>query len=319
MTTTALLLSFLGSVLAPTATADAPRGWEVTQLPGRAITWAAPRGWKLARELPRDLAPSSLTFEKKDKGHSEGWLNVQALVGGNGTAEEILARRPAKLAHVTTQDGWACGEEIGAGADVVCATTSDLVTLVVELGGGSERVVAEAGGVEALRRAAPLIQGVWPQGLPHPDASGHLPPVEWVEASATGDSRSWMAPKGWLAANDPAQSGPSAGMISFKAAAGTGSFSITTLPGLGGLSPDRLPVAEEGVVKFLIPDAAPTRTDGWTCGQGIEKSSGLPAIVCNRLSRDQSLYVSVRAEPAVFETLGGVGAVRAAAEHLKGF
>src|SRR5262252_4370687 len=136
MTSTALLLSFLGSVLSPTATADAPQGWEVTKLPGRALTWAAPRGWKLARQLPRDLAPSSLTFEKKNRGRSEGWLTVEALVGGNGTAEQVLARRPARLANVTTQDGWTCGEESGNGADVVCARTTELVTLVVELAGG---------------------------------------------------------------------------------------------------------------------------------------------------------------------------------------
>src|SRR5262245_40050501 len=111
MTTTALLLSLLGSVTSPTATADAPRGWEVTRLPDRSLSWAAPRGWKLAHELPRGLAPSSLSFEKKVRGRSEGWLNVEALVSGNGSAEQVLARRPTKLAHVSTQDGWTCGQE----------------------------------------------------------------------------------------------------------------------------------------------------------------------------------------------------------------
>ena len=319
MTTTALFLSLLGSVATPTATANAPRGWEVTQVPDRSLTWAAPRGWKLSQTLPKGPAPSSLSFEKKAKGASEGWMNVEAFVSGNGTPEEILARRPSRLTNVTTQDGWTCGEEAGTGADVVCASTSDLVTLVVELGGGSGRVVSEAGGVEALRQAAPLIHGVWPKGLPQPDASGHLPPVEWVESSAQDGHGAWMAPKGWSATGDATAAGASPSMLAFNASAGTGSFSITALPGLGGVSPDQAPVAEEHLVKFLVPGAALTREGGWTCGEGVEKSSGLPAIVCNRLTADESLYVSVRAEPAVFQTLGGVTAVRAAAEHIKGF
>jgi len=320
MTTTALLVSVLGSVITPTATADAPRGWEVTKVPNRSVTWAAPRGWKLSHQLPEGLAPSSLSIEKKSRGRSEAWLNVQALVSGNGTPQEILARRPGKLANITTQDGWTCGEESDSGADVVCARATELVTLVVEMGAASERVLSETGGIEALRKAAPLMQGLWPKGLPQPDASGNLPPAEWTE-SLTQDGRgAFMAPKGWTATVDPnakpGESSPT--MLSFNAGAGTGFFSITALPGLGSVSADQIPVAEERVVKFLVADAALTRAGGWTCGEGVEKSSGLPAIVCNRLTREESLYVSVRAEPAVFQTLGGVGAVRAAAERVRG-
>jgi hypothetical protein len=321
MTTTALLLSLLGSVTSPTATADAPRGWEVTRLPDRSLSWAAPRGWKLAHELPAGLTPSSLSFEKKAKGRSEGWLTVEALVSGNGSAEQVLSRRPTKLTNVTTQDGWTCGEEAesGAGADIVCARTTELVTTVIELGGGSGRMLADIGGVEALRQAAGLIQGVWPKGLPQPDATGHLPAVEWVAASAQDGHGAWMAPKGWTATGDAATAGAPPTMMSFNAVAGTGFFSITALPGLGTVSPEQAPVAEERVVKFLVADAALTHEGGWTCGEGREKSSGLPAIVCNHLTHDESLYVSVRAEPAVFQTLGGVAAVRAAAEHVRGF
>jgi hypothetical protein len=108
-------------------------------------------------------------------------------------------------------------------------------------------------------------------------------------------------------------------MISFNARAGAGEFSITALPGVEGISAAQVPIAEARVVSFLVPDATLSRQDGWTCGEGIEKASGLPAIICNRLTDKVLLYVSVRAEPAVFRTLGGVSSVRRAASRAQGF
>jgi hypothetical protein len=62
-----------------------------------------------------------------------------------------------------------------------------------------------------------------------------------------------------------------------------------------------------------------SRADGWTCGEGIEKASGLPAIICAKMTPEGGLNVSVRAEPGVFQTIGGVGSVRSAAAHVQGF
>jgi len=300
----------------------APSGWEVTRVPDRPLTVVAPRGWKLSGRLSGSGAPSSVTFEGRGKGEPEGWLNVEALVSGGGTPEELLAKRPAGVTHVTTEDGWTCGEEAETGSEVVCARAGDLVTVVVELGGGSSKVVAKVGGVSALRRAAAQIQGVWPRGLPHPDPGGRLPGVEWASGAAQWkDGRvTWLTPKGWTPtdlATQSAEAPPSS--MAFRASAGTGSMSITALPGVADATPAQLAATEERVIKLLLAAPSLTRTDGWTCGEGSERSSGLPAIICNRTTHDTSLYVSVRAEPAVLRSLGGVNSIRLAATRAHGF
>jgi hypothetical protein len=316
MTSIALLVSVLGSTGPSTTMAATPKGWELTRLADRPLSWAAPKGWRLSRELPADALPSSLSFQGRTKDRGEGWLKVQALVSGNLAPEDLLARRPTPIARVTTHNGWTCGEEAGTGAEVVCVNAGQLVTTMVELGSESGRSVWEMGGVEAVRKIAPLIKGVWPKGLPQPDAEGHLPATEWNRSPAGGQV-AWMAPKGWHAAlNNP--SSP-VNAMSFNASAGAGSFSIAALRGAGDLATDEIPTAEAGVIQFLIPGAVTSRVDGWSCGEGIERSTGLPAVVCNKLSGDVGLSVSVRAEPAVFATLGGVAAVRAAATQVKGF
>jgi hypothetical protein len=317
MTPIAWLVSLLASVTPGAATPNTPEGWEITKVPARSVTWAAPKGWKLSHQLPVGMAPSSLSIEGKANGELEGWLTVEALVSGNGSADELLAKRPRGVANVTTEDGWTCGEEPGTGTEVVCASVGDLVTTVIWLGGDSQQVVAKMGGVAALRKVAPMIRGVWPRGLPQPDAAGHLPPVEWTRSASADGRVTWMTPKGWTAAQGATMSPVST--VSFNAAAGTGAFSITVLPGLQGVATAEAPIAEERVIKFLVPDAALTRADGWTCGEGMEKSSGLPAIICNKLTPEGGLYVSVRAEPVVFQTIGGVGSVRSAAAHVQGF
>lgn len=316
MTSIALLVSVLGLTGSSTAAAATPKGWEVTTLPDRPLTWVAPKGWRLSRELPNGALPASLSFQGKMRDRSEGWLRVQALVTDNRSPEDLLAKRPIALARVTTRDGWTCGEEVATGAAVVCASAGALVTTVVELGSESGRSVWEMGGMDTVRQVAPLFKGVWPKGLPQPDAEGHLPPTEWSAAAAADGHVAWLAPKGWRTVETTAAA-PNA--MSFNASAGVGEFSINTLPGVSELETAQLPVAEANLISFLMPGATTTRVDGWSCGQGIEKSSGLPAIVCDKLSGSVALSVSVRAEPAVFATLGGVAAVRAAAEQAKGF
>lgn len=316
MTSIALLVSVLGLTGSATATAATPKGWEVTTLPDRPLTWVAPKGWRLSRELPSDALPASLSFQGKMRDRSEGWLRVQALVTDNRSPEDLLAKRPIPLARVTTRDGWTCGEEVATGAAVVCASAGALVTTVVELGSESGRSVWEMGGMETVRQAAPLFKGVWPKGLPQPDAAGHLPPTEWSTTAAANGRVAWVAPKGWRTVEATATA-PNA--MSFNASAGVGEFSINTLPGVSELETAQLPVAEANLISFLMPGATTTRVDGWSCGEGIEKSSGLPAILCDKLSGSVALSVSVRAEPPVFATLGGVAAVRAAAEQAKGF
>jgi hypothetical protein len=316
MTSIALLVSVLGVTGSQAAMAATPKGWEVTTLADRPLTWVAPKGWRLSRELPNGALPASLSFQGKMRDHSEGWLRVQALVTDNRSPEDLLAKRPIALARVTTRDGWTCGEEVATGAAVVCASAGALVTTVVELGSESGRSVWEMGGMDTVRQVAPLFKGVWPKGLPQPDAQGHLPPTEWSAAAATDGHVAWVAPKGWRTV-ETAAAAPNA--MSFNASAGVGEFSINTLPGVSELETAQLPVAEANLISFLMPGATTTRVDGWSCGEGIEKSSGLPAIVCDKLSGSVALSVSVRAEPAVFATLGGVAAVRAAAEQAKGF
>jgi hypothetical protein len=322
MLTAAVVVALVGTNAPPSdgpPAARTPPGWELTKAPDSALTWAAPRGWKLSTALPTGAAPSSLSFQPAARAQ-DGWLNVHALVSGNASAEELLAKRPEGITHITTEDGWSCGEEPGPAAAAVCATAGDVVTLVVEMGGGSSRSLSRVGGVAALRRAARLIHGVWPKGLPQPDPAGHLPPVEWTAASTLDGHITWSMPRGWTALEETGKSGEARpSMLSFNATAGTGGFSITALPGLKGASLDQLPVAEERVIKLLVPEAEVTRDDDWTCGEGVEKSSGLPAIICTKLTQKLSLYVSVRAEPVVFQTLGGVAAVRAAATQVKGF
>jgi hypothetical protein len=195
-----------------------------------------------------------------------------------------------------------------------------VVTLVVALGGDSSKVVSSVGGVAALRKAAQQIRGVWPRNLPQADPAGQLPRVEWAPSTAENGRVAWMMPRGWTtteAARKPDAAAPS--MMSFNAPAGTGGFSITASTGLAAASPDQLAAAEERVIRFLLAQPVTTRADGWTCGEGIEKASGLPAIVCNQTTRQMSLYVSLRAEPAVFHTLGGVASVRSAALRVRGF
>ena len=318
MTSIALLVSVLGVTGSSTSTAMAatPKGWEVTTLPDRPLSWAAPKGWRLSRQLPSDALPSSLSFQGRTRDRAEGWLKVQALVTGNRSPEELLANRPIALARVTTRNGWTCGEETATGAAVVCMNAGALVTLVVELGSESGRSVWEMGGVETLRQAAPLFKGIWPKGLPQPDASGHLPPTEWNATAAADGRTAWVAPKGWRLIESPATAPMNA--LSFNASAGAGEFSINTLPGADELPAVRVPAAEANLISFLIPGATTTRVDDWSCGEGIEKSTGLPAIVCDKLTGEGGLSVAVRAEPAVFATLGGVAAVRAAAEQVRG-
>jgi hypothetical protein len=317
MTSIALLVSVLATTGSSTAMAAAtPRGWQVTTLADRPLTWAAPKGWRLSRELPSDVPPASLSFQGKTPDRADGWLKVQALVTGNRSPEELLATRPIALAHVTTRDGWTCGEEVATGAAVVCMNADALVTTVVELGSDSGRSVWEMGGVETVRRVAPLFKGVWPKGLPHPDAFGHLPATEWSAAGGADGRVAWVAPKGWRTVESTATAPVNA--LSFNASAGAGEFSIAALPGAGDLEAAQLPTAEAGLISFLMTGATTTRVDGWSCGEGIEKSTGLPAIVCDKLTEDAGLSVSVRAEPAVFATLGGVAAVRAAARQIKG-
>jgi hypothetical protein len=296
--------------------AVAPLGWEITSLADRTVTWAAPKGWKVSGELPVGAAPASISVASNTTGDAEGWLTVEARVAGKDSAQEILARRPQRFVRVATEDGWTCGEDADGGAEIACVRRNDIVTVVVALGGGSRHVVADLGGVAALRQAAALIQGVWPKGLEHPDAAGRLPAVSWTESSML-DGHAVMAPSGWTARREAA--GGPAEMISFNARAGAGEFSITALPGVEGISAAQVPIAEARVVSFLVPDATLSRQDGWTCGEGIEKASGLPAIICNRLTDKVLLYVSVRAEPAVFRTLGGVSSVRRAASRAQGF
>jgi hypothetical protein len=297
--------------------AATPPGWEVTIARDHGLTWAAPRGWKLSQELPAGAPPSSLAFAPR--GHTEGWLTVEALVSGSGTAEEILARRPEGFTRLTTEDGWTCGEEPGTAAGVACARSTGLVTLLVELGGDPTRTVSRVGGVAALRKAAAFIQGVWPRGLPRPDPAGRLPAAEWVEWTANDGRVTWTMPRGWTRADGvPGSNDAPPTTMSFRASAGTGGLSITAGPGLAAAAPARLPVAEEQVIKLLVPGAALTRADGWSCGEGIEASTGLPAVTCAHITATQSLYVSVRAERAVFQTLGGVAAVRAAALRVRG-
>ena len=316
MTSIALLVSVLGLTGSQAATVATPKGWEITTLPDRPLTWVAPKGWRLSRELPNGALPASLSFQGKMRDRSEGWLRVQALVTDNRSPEDLLANRPIALARVTTRDGWTCGEEVATGAAVVCANAGALVTTVVELGSESGRSVWEMGGMDTVRQVAPLFKGVWPKGLPQPDAEGHLPPTEW-SATAAGDGHvAWAAPKGWRTV-EAAVAAPNA--MSFNASAGVGEFSINTLAGVSDVETAQLAVAEANLISFLMPGATTTRVDGWSCGEGIEKSSGLPAIVCDKLSGSVALSVSVRAEPAVFATLGGVAAVRAAAEQAKGF
>jgi hypothetical protein len=317
MTSIALLVSVLGVTGSQAAMAATPKGWEVTTLSDRPLTWVAPKGWKLSRELPNnDVLPSSLSFQGRTRDRSEGWLRVQALVTDNRSPEDLLAKRPIALTRVTTRNGWTCGEEVATGAAVVCVNAGALVTTVVELGSESGRSVWEMGGAETVRQIAPLFKGVWPKGLPQPDAEGHLPPTEW-SASAAADGRvAWVAPKGWRTVAATATA-PNA--MSFNASAGVGEFSINTLQGVSELDRAQLPAAEANLISFLMPGATTTRVDGWSCGEGIEKSSGLPAIVCDKLTGGVAMSVSVRAEPPVFATLGGVAAVRAAAEQAKGF
>jgi hypothetical protein len=317
MTSIALLVSVLGVAGSSTTMAATPKGWQLTRLTGRPLSWAAPKGWRLSRELPADALPSSLVFQGRTRDRSEGWLKVQALVTGNLAPEDLLSRRPSPLARITTRDGWTCGEEAGTGAEVVCVNAGHLVTTMIELGSESGRSVWEMGGVEAVRRIAPLFKGVWPKGLPQPDAEGHLPATEWSPAAAAGGQVAWMAPKGWRAVEASPTSTVSA--MSFNASAGAGEFSIAALRAAGDLATDQIPSAEAGMIRFLLPGAVPSRVDGWSCGEGIERATGLPAIVCDKLSGDVGLSVSVRAEPAVFATLGGVAAVRAAAAQIKGF
>jgi len=315
MTSIALLVSVLGVTGSQAAMAATPKGWEVTTLANRSLTWVAPKGWKLSRELPDDVLPSSLSFQGRTRDHSEGWLRVQALVTDNRSPEDLLAKRPIALTRLTTRDGWTCGEEVATGAAVVCVNAGALVTTVVELGSESGRSLWEMGGAETVRQIAPLFKGVWPKGLPQPDAEGHLPPTEWSAAAAADGRVAWVAPKGWRTVAATATA-PNA--MSFNASAGVGEFSINTLPGVSELETAQLPAAEANLISFLMPGATTTRVDGWSCGEGIEKSSGLPAIVCDKLT-GVAMSVSVRAEPAVFATLGGVAAVRAAAEQAKGF
>ena len=317
MTSIALLVSVLGVTGSQAAMAATPKGWEVTTLPDRPLTWVAPKGWKLSRELPNDVLPSSLSFQGRTRDRSEGWLRVQALVTDNRSPEDLLAKRPIALTRVTTRNGWTCGEEVATGAAVVCVDAGALVTTVVELGSESGRSVWEMGGAETVRQVAPLFKGVWPKGLPQPDADGHLPPTEWSAAAAANGRVAWVAPKGWRTVEATATAPVNA--MSFNASAGVGEFSINTLPGVSELDRAQLPAAEANLISFLMPGATTTRVDGWSCGEGVEKSSGLPAIVCNKLSGGIAMSVSVRAEPAVFATLGGVAAVRAAAEQAKGF
>jgi hypothetical protein len=316
MTSIALLVSVLGVTGSSTAMAATPKGWEVTTLPDRPLTWVAPKGWRLSRELPNGTLPASLSFQGKMRDRSQGWLRVQALVTDNRSPEDLLAKRPIALARVTTRDGWTCGEEVATGAAIVCANAGALVTTIVELGSESGRSVWEMGGMDTVRQVAPLFKGMWPKGLPQPDAEGHLPPTEWTAAAAGDGHVAWSAPKGWRTV-ETAAAAPNA--MSFNASAGVGEFSINTLPGVSEVEAAQLPIAEANLISFLMPGAATTRVDGWSCGEGIEKSSGLPAIVCDKLSGGVALSVSVRAEPAVFATLGGVAAVRAAAEQAKGF
>src|SRR4051794_9554773 len=112
MTSIALLVSVLGLTGTEAATAaTTPKGWEVTTLPDRPLTWVAPKGWRLSRELPNGALPASLSFQGKMRDRSDGWLRVQALVTDNRSPEDLLAKRPIPLARVTTRHGWTCGEE----------------------------------------------------------------------------------------------------------------------------------------------------------------------------------------------------------------
>jgi len=126
-----------------------------------------------------------------------------------------------------------------------------------------------------------------------------------------------VSPRGWRVV-ETATAAP-LNALSFRANVGAGVFAIAALPGLGGLAAERIPAAEAGLIQFLIPGATTTYVDGWTCGEGIETATGLPAIACHQLGEHGGLSVSVRAEPAVFAALGGVAAVRAAATQVKGF
>jgi hypothetical protein len=307
----------LAMILGMAVGAALPSGWEVAG--AGTVSWAAPRGWKLSDELPAGGTAASLILEAR--GEHAGWLTVEALVAGGRTAAAVLAERPEEIIGIATEDGWSCGHERegdGEGAAVACARTQGLVTIVVELG-GPPGTVARVGGVAALRRAAGFVEGVWPRGLPRPDASGRLPAAEWVEWTANDGRVTWTMPRGWTRADGvprPGEAPPTA--MSFRASAGTGGLTITAMPGLAAAAPAQLPVAEARVIRLLVPNAALSRADGVTCGEGTETSTGLPAITCARMARTQGLYVSVRAEPALFQTLGGVAAVRAAALRVTG-
>jgi hypothetical protein len=319
MTSISLVVMALGSTISPAApSAATPHGWQLTALSDRPLAWATPKGWRLIHALPATGAlPSSLTFEGKRSDGAAGWLHVQATVSDRSPPAEILARQPHALTRVTTRGGWTCGEEAASGAEVVCVNAGDLVTTIIEVGDESERAIFDMGGIEAVRQAAPLFKGVWPAGLPQPNADGQLPAIEWSASSAPAGDVAWTAPLGWRAVEANAASPVST--LSFRASAGAGLFSITALPGPRGLSADQIPVAETGLIQFLLPGATTTRAAGWTCGEGRETASGLPAIICHQIGPDGALSVSVRAEPAVFAALGGIPAVRAAAAQLKGF
>jgi hypothetical protein len=313
-----ILAMLVGMTAGVAAQGTPPAGWELVGHGG--VGWAAPRGWKLSQPLPAEGAPAMLAFESP--GGPEGWLTIEALIGGGGTAAQVLAERPEAITGISTDGGWTCGHERDDGgepaAGVACARAEGLVTLVVTLGGDPVRV-ARAGGMRALRQAARFVRGVWPRGLPRPDATGRLPAAEWVEWTANDGRVTWTMPRGWSRADGVPRSGeapPSA--MSFRASGGAGGLSITAVPGLAGAAPAQLPVAEERVIKLLVPGAVVSRADGITCGEGTEVSTGLPAITCARVTRTEGLYLSVRAEPALFQTLGGVAAVRAAALRVSG-
>jgi hypothetical protein len=315
-----MILAMLVGMTVGVAVQEAvPPGWEVAST--GSVRWAAPRGWKLSRPLPAAEAPWSLALEPRGKGEPEGWLTIEALIAGD-TAAQVLAGRPEGITGISSEDGWTCGQERDGGeggAGVACARESGLITLVVALGGDRVRTVDRVGGTAALRRAARFVEGMWPRGLPRPDQAGRLPAAEWVEWTANEGRVTWTMPRGWSRADGVPRSGeapPSA--MSFRASGGAGGLSITAGPGLAAATPARLPVAEERVIKLLVPDAALSRTDGITCGEGTEVSTGLPAITCARVTPTRSLYVSIRAEPALFPTLGGVAAVRAAALRVSG-
>jgi hypothetical protein len=140
--------------------------------------------------------------------------------------------------------------------------------------------------------------------------------TEWTMTAAPDGRMAWV-PKGWAPAGADGASEPT--MMSFNAAAGMGGFSVTALPGVAEIASEQIPRAEGRIIEFLVPNASLSRASGWTCGEGREKASGLPAIVCNKLTARTSLYVSVRAEAAILQTLGGVNAVRAAAQRVTGF